>query len=87
MSHWKWFVYILECTDGTYYTGCTWSISNRLEQHASGLGSKYTATHGFKNLVYAEEHDDFETALQREQQIKKWSQKKKEKLIRGEWKG
>ncbi|RJR15719.1 GIY-YIG nuclease family protein [Candidatus Microgenomates bacterium] len=85
MSQWKWYVYVLLCKDQTYYTGNTWCIANRLEQHLSGLGGKYTQVHGVEKLVYAEEHTDFETALYREKQIKKWSKYKKEKLIRGEW--
>lgn len=85
MSRWKWYVYIIECLDGTYYTGCTWNIPNRMEQHASRLGSKYTSKHGFKELVYFEECEDLDEARRREKQIKDWSQKKKKKLISGEW--
>lgn len=84
---WKWHVYIIECQDGTFYTGCTWSVSQRGEQHISGWGSKYTRKHGFKRIVYVEEHDDLEIARRREKQIKNWSQKKKRKLISGEWHG
>lgn len=83
---WRWYVYIVECLDSTYYTGCTWNILTRIEQHASRRGSKYTGKHGFKKLVYYEEHDNLESARKREIQIKGWSQKKKQKLISGEWK-
>lgn len=86
MSTWQWFVYIAECQDGTFYTGCTWKIPNRAEQHASGFGSKYTKRHGFKKIVFVEEHTNLESARLRERQIKKWSQTKKKKLISGEWK-
>ena len=82
---WKWYVYIIECLDGTYYTGCTWNISNRLEQHVSRLGSRYVGKRGVKKLVYFEEHEDLETARRREKQIKDWNQAKKRKLISGEW--
>ena len=85
-AQWKWYVYILECPDETFYTGLTWNVSNRFDQHASQLGSKYTAKHGVKRLAYYEEHTDFEVARKREQQIKDWSQEKKKKLISGEWK-
>lgn len=85
MSSWRWFVYIIECSDGTYYTGLTWNPSNRFDQHISKLGSKYTQEHGVKKLVYLEEHEDLEVARGREIQIKDWSQKKKEKLINGDW--
>ncbi len=82
---WKWYVYMIECSDGTYYTGLTWNVPCRGEQHFSGLGSKYTAKHGAKKLVYYEEHEDLGLARKREKQIKNWSQKKKRKLISGEW--
>lgn len=85
MSTWKWYVYIIECLDDTYYTGMTWCIANRMDQHISRLGSKYTAIHGFKKLVYFEEHTDINDARRRERQIKDWNQGKKEKLIKGEW--
>jgi len=83
---WKWYVYIIECLDGTYYTGCTWNIPNRMEQHISLLGSKYTGEHGFKQLVYYEEYKDITIARQREIQIKDWNRTKKQKLINGKWK-
>jgi len=85
-QQWHWYVYIIECLDGTYYTGMTWNIANRLDQHISKLGSKYTAKHGVKKLVYYEEHNDLEGARIGELQIKNWSQSKKLKLISGEWK-
>lgn len=84
-SKWHWYVYIIECKDATYYTGMTWNIASRIEQHVSGLGSAYTAKHGVKRLAYYEEFDDLEVARKREIQIKDWSQEKKEKLINGEW--
>ncbi len=86
MGKWSWYVYIIECMDGSYYTGCTWDIPNRMDQHISQLGSKYTKEHGFKKLVYYEKHEDLDMARQREKQIKDWNQKKKQKLITGIWK-
>jgi predicted GIY-YIG superfamily endonuclease len=85
MTTWKWFVYIIEYQDGLYYTGMTWSISSRMEQHISTLGSKFTSKHGYKRLVYYEEHNDITEARIRERQIKDWSRIKKEKLMNGEW--
>lgn len=82
---WKWFVYIIECLDGSYYTGKTWKPELRYEQHLSGLGSKYTAGHGIKRLAYMEEHDSFESASLREKQIQGWTRKKKENLIKRVW--
>lgn len=65
MSQWKWYVYIIECMDGTYYTGLTWKPELRFEQHKSGLGGNYTAKHGVKGLVYLEEHTELELARKR----------------------
>ena len=84
-SRWKWYIYIIECLNGRYYTGCTWNIAKRIEQHISRLGSKYTSKYGFKKLVYYEAFDNLEDARNREKQIKNWSQAKKRKLISGEW--
>jgi putative endonuclease len=85
MEEWKWYLYIIECQDGTYYTGLTWKPELRFEQHISGLGGRYTAKHGVKRIVYIEEHTDLEIARNRERQVKGWSQAKKRKLINGEW--
>jgi putative endonuclease len=84
-SPWKWYVYIIECKNDTYYTGMTYKPDRRWIQHLSGIGSKYTSKYGVKELVYLEEYDDLEQARRREKQIKDWSQKKKHKLISGEW--
>ncbi len=82
---WKWYVYILECEDGNYYTGMTWSPADRWEQHAFGNGSAYTSEHKPKAMVYMEEYEDIDQARLREIQIKGWTRVKKEKLIKGEW--
>ena len=78
---WKWYVYILECCDGLYYTGMTWNIEQRLEQHRSGFGGEFTSKHGFKKLRYVEEFIDIEEARNREHQLKDFSRKKKEALF------
>lgn len=80
MKKWRWFVYIIECLDGFYYTGITYNLDKRMEQHHSGQGSKFTAKHGFKCLRYCEEFDDLLDARQREHQLKDFSRKKKEAL-------
>ncbi|MDD3773906.1 MAG: GIY-YIG nuclease family protein [Patescibacteria group bacterium] len=85
MNNWHWYVYIIECNDNTYYTGLTWNIGNRLDQHLLQKGSKYTKKHGAKKLVYCEKFNDLEAARIREKQIKNWSQVKKQKLINGDW--
>lgn len=82
---WKWYVYILECADDTYYTGCTWDVPRRFDQHRQGLGSRYTSRHGARRVVYVEEFEDLAAARAREIQVKDWSQVKKRKLISGQW--
>jgi predicted GIY-YIG superfamily endonuclease len=79
-KRWHWYVYILECQDELYYTGMTWNIDIRLEQHALGLGSKFTSKHGFKEIRYVEEFNDITAAREREVQLKDFSRKKKEVL-------
>jgi predicted GIY-YIG superfamily endonuclease len=85
MGKWRWYVYIIECLDGTYYTGLTWNALDRWEQHLSLEGAQYTKEHKPKEMVYVEEHDNLEEARKREKQIKDWSQKKKKNLISGKW--
>lgn len=85
-TQWHWYVYIIECLDGSYYTGRTWDIDARFAHHTSGLGGRYTRMHGVKRLAYYEVHDSFESASIREKQIKGWSRMKKERLIDGTWK-
>jgi len=82
---WRWFVYIIECVDKSYYVGLTWKPDTRWIQHLSGIGSNYTAKHIPKKLVYLEEYENLEEARRREKQIKGWTRIKKEKLIKGEW--
>ena len=80
MNKWHWYVYIIECKDGFYYTGTTFDVDKRMEQHLSGKGSKFTAKHGFKELKYIEEFENIIEARQRETQLKDFSRKKKEAL-------
>ena len=75
-------MYIIECADGLYYTGITWDIPKRMEQHKSGKGGKFTANHGFKRLCYFEEFIDLLQARERERQLKDFSRKKKEALMK-----
>lgn len=82
---WKWFIYILERLDHSYYVGRTWRVDLRVDQHISGLGGKYTYEHGVRRLVYVEEYESYEEACLREIQLKGWTREKKEKLINGEW--
>lgn len=78
------YMYILECADGSYYTGSTWDLERRLWEHQNGLGANYTAKHLPVELVYCEEGDSIEAAYQREKQVQGWSRKKKQALIAGD---
>lgn len=78
----QWVVYILECKDGTLYTGITTDVEKRFAAHRSGKGAKYTRGRGPLELVYREECDNHSAALKREAAIKKLSRQEKEKLIK-----
>jgi putative endonuclease len=75
------FCYILECSDGTYYTGWTTDPARRTKQHNAGCGAKYTRSHRPVRLVYVEELPDRGSAMRRELQIKRMKRESKEKLI------
>jgi putative endonuclease len=70
------FMYILLCSDGSYYTGSTWDMNRRLEEHQTGMGSEYTKNRTPVKLVYCEEYDRIEDAYRRERQIHGWSRRK-----------
>ena len=76
-----WYVYILICKDGSYYTGCTNNIEQRIKDHLRGKGGRYTRSHKPQKLVYKEKVGDKLEALKREAQIKKWTKVKKKALI------
>ena len=78
-----WYLYILECNDGSYYTGITTDIPNRIELHNKGKGAKYTRSHKPVKLTYYEECKSETEARKREREIKGWSREKKENLISG----
>ncbi len=63
----SWVLYILECADGTYYTGITNDLAKRLAAHEAGQGAKYTRGRGPLKVVYSEECDDRSHASQREE--------------------
>ncbi len=74
------YCYILECADGTYYTGWSTDPQRRLRQHNSGNGSRYTRSHRPVRLVYVEECADKSAALKRERAIKALPRLRKKKL-------
>ncbi|PLW93522.1 MAG: hypothetical protein C0592_05850 [Marinilabiliales bacterium] len=75
------YLYILQCNDGSYYSGSTKNIEKRLWEHSSGIGSVYTKGRLPVTLVYFEEYQRIEEAFYREKQIQGWSRKKKKALI------
>ena len=79
------YMYILECADGTYYTGSTKDVLYRLKQHQNGEGANYTKTRLPVKLVYYEEYDRIDEAFYREKQVQGWNRKKKRALIDGEY--
>ncbi len=80
------YVYILKCSDDSYYTGITSNLTKRIVEHQTG---KHPDSYTFKRrpvtLVFNAEFTDITIAISTEKQIKKWSRKKKEALINGEF--
>ncbi len=76
------YTYILECSDGTYYTGWTNQIEKRVKDHNAGKGAKYTKSRLPVKLVYLEESTTKEEAMRREYAIKQLSRQEKEELIK-----
>ncbi len=74
------FCYIVECADGTYYTGWAVDPEKRVKVHNSGRGAKYTKTRLPVRLVYVEEQTDRRSAMKREIQIKRLGREGKKKL-------
>ena len=80
------YVYILKCSDNTYYTGITSNLSQRLEDHQKGkYRDGYTFYRRPLELAFYCEFTDVNKAIETEKQIKKWSKAKKEALINGEF--
>jgi putative endonuclease len=75
------YCYILECADGTFYTGWTTDPQRRVKQHNKGIGAKYTSTRRPVKLVYLEPLPTRTDAMKREYAIKKMKRVQKSKLI------
>ena len=74
------FIYIIECEDGSLYTGITNDLKRRFSEHKKGIGGHYTAAHKPKRIIYTEKRKTRSEALRREAQIKKLSRREKLKL-------
>ena len=75
------YIYIVQCKDGTYYTGWTNNLEKRVLQHNQGKGAKYTKARKPVELLYFEEYETKEQAMKREYEIKQLPRSKKEELI------
>lgn len=75
------YVYILLCSDGSFYTGYTKDIEVRTRQHQTGKGARYTKAHKPQKLAYFEEYDSRGVAMKREREIKKLSHLQKQALV------
>lgn len=81
----QWVLYILECKDGTFYTGITNDLTYRLAAHEAGRGAKYTRGRGPVQLRYVEECADMSQALRREYAVKMLTRPEKLRLC-AQWK-
>lgn len=82
----SYYIYILQCSDGSYYTGVTNDVHKRLYEHQEGLVTGcYTHNKRPVKLMHVEEYGDVIEAISREKQIKGWTRKKKKALISGDY--
>jgi len=81
----KAWVYILLCSDGTYYVGCTTDLDGRIAHHREGTYRGYTCSRRPVQLVWVADFPDVFQAIEIERQLKGWSRRKKEALIRGDF--
>jgi len=79
------YVYILECSDGSYYTGHTDNLDQRMAQHGDGTGARYTSKRRPLKLLWATDCQTREEAWELEKTLHGWSRAKKEALMRGDF--
>ena len=77
-----WFVYILRCSDGSFYTGITTDVGKRLKRHQGGIGAAYTRSHLPVTLIWKESAVSESAARKREAEIKGWTRKEKERFLK-----
>ena len=78
------YVYILRCSDDSFYVGSTRDLSNRVNAHNVGRASAYTLKRRPVCLMYSESYHTQSEAIRRERQLKRWSAEKKKSLISGD---
>jgi len=81
------YVQILRCADDSLYVGCARDVKKRVARHNAGRGPAFTEHRRPVELVFIEQHSAKAAAIRRERQLKGWSRKKKEALIRGDLDG
>ena len=77
----EFFVYILQCDDGSFYTGYTKNLNQRIRMHMNGKGARYTKSHKPTKVVFIEKYESRSDAIKRERSIKKKSHNQKKELI------
>jgi putative endonuclease len=85
MAFKKGFMYILECSDGSYYTGSTIDLEKRISEHQNAKGANHTKKRLPVVLLYFETYHRIDLAFYREKQVQGWSRRKKEALITGQF--
>jgi putative endonuclease len=76
------YVYVLQCVDGSYYTGYTQDLDNRVRLHMNGNGARYTRIHKPKRLVHSETYKTRSEAMKRERRLKTLSHRQKAQLFK-----
>lgn len=76
-----WYVYLVECADGSFYTGISNNVEKRIVKHNSSQGAKYTKTRLPVKLIYKEKCGSKSDASKREYELKQLTRSQKEKLI------
>ena len=79
------YMYILKCSDGSFYTGSTYELEKSVQEHNMGMSANYTRKHLPVELVYYEEFQRVDDAFAREKQVQGWSRAKKKALIQGQF--
>ncbi|WP_132058149.1 GIY-YIG nuclease family protein [Halorussus amylolyticus] len=79
--HW---VYVIECDDGSFYTGYTTDVQRRVREHDRGEGAKYTRGRTPVELVHTERFDSKSAAMSREYELKQLSRPEKERVVADE---
>ena len=80
------YVYVILCDDGSFYTGYTKNVNSRMRLHVNGKGARYTKMHKPKKLVYTEEFDYRAEAMKRERKVKTMGHKQKLRLMQSQTK-